>query len=1180
MGRRNMKKQILFLIGLSIFVLTPHRIQANWVVCIDPGHGGIGANKYYNGGDGNGGAGLCQGIAEQWVDFNVACALRDTINYSGFLYTPIMTRQSQDDPDIGPIQNDNLWYRANYANYAKAGVNIYDRHADQFVSVHHNGLGPNNQGIEVFWCSRLETDSGYSRCLQPQPACRDSLLAWKIQLSLKQAWDYEDRCKTKCSGSGWYCCDAQSKYLVLRRTVMVSALSEGSNLSNCAEESLFNDPYMVHTNQEAGAIFHGWASYIEWGGVSCISYCGLNNWTGRMLVDNDTVVTPYYACWTPGDIHTLQCQDTLDFKSGWAYKFSHWSQELLGQGVDPRSCWINTHFDTIWTFIVPQGENSYYAYMKGGPTYRDSVYSPNGGEVWAEGEEHPIRWFAFEGADTTTLIDVYLSVDGGSSWEIIVTGLPNGVWEPGDEWTAQYYWTITATPSTQCRIKVRAYDCAGNDTFDISNNNFTINCAPKPNAPSNLYTLNTGCDSRITLDWHDNSNNEDGFNIYRNGVWIASVGADVTSFMQTYLVQGQSYSYYVKAKKGDCESTVSNTITQTPSNITPEAPTNLQVVNVGECQYRATWEDNSNNEDGFALYTHYTGYTCRATTGPNVTSYQGYWNLEADWAHSHDFFVYAFDGDCKAYSNHVVIEPPGGVIHAPVNLQLEGSNCDWTAMWQNGDNYDFCEINRLHADCDEEPCEYSTWYSNHYISSCGQNSIPIPWWGCGCFCVKVRGGKYVNCGSLGSKKWSGYSDRPCESSVYCYDHHPGCPYLDVYDGEKFIAENTILAPAEASPDRRQDVNDYYLIQQSVTLIDNLYKMRIAEFESEHSFFDQVELLAVDHDFNEKVAVVGEDIFVYDPADYVEPISCYNDKVANQDFLLRSDPEEQASLSGPGFLVLDFGPVPPDSGTPILSLPCCGGGGSGHSKAVTKLTAEGEPVPQIGLLVEAEKEGIWQPLDSIPARMTQQEFFVDLSNFAEKNQNLKIKLSWDERGYSFSKLRCFRAERFNRPEPLTLTKANHSEYGDVTPMLTLDDNDYVELIPNQHIDLDFSTPPLVPGKVRDLIFKCNGHYLMESSAKVSVNTPSPDELQQNYPNPFNPQTQIEFTLEEDSKVSLVIYNLLGQKVVSLLNENLPSGKHVTNWDGLDESRQKVASGIYFYRIQFGQTNEMRKMILMK
>jgi len=150
---------------------------------------------------------------------------------------------------------------------------------------------------------------------------------------------------------------------------------------------------------------------------------------------------------------------------------------------------------------------------------------------------------------------------------------------------------------------------------------------------------------------------------------------------------------------------------------------------------------------------------------------------------------------------------------------------------------------------------------------------------------------------------------------------------------------------------------------------------------------------------------------------------------------------------------------------------------------------------------------------------------------------------------------------------------------VRQKLAFDDNDYVELLPGEDVDLDFSYLPPEPRKARDLAFKCNGYYITDDLAKATTPPPS-EELQQNYPNPFNPQTQIEFSLEEASQVSLVIYNLLGQKVITLVDEMVPKGKRKVHWNGDDESGNKVASGIYFYCLQAGELNEVRNMVMVK
>jgi hypothetical protein len=93
-------------------------------------------------------------------------------------------------------------------------------------------------------------------------------------------------------------------------------------------------------------------------------------------------------------------------------------------------------------------------------------------------------------------------------------------------------------------------------------------------------------------------------------------------------------------------------------------------------------------------------------------------------------------------------------------------------------------------------------------------------------------------------------------------------------------------------------------------------------------------------------------------------------------------------------------------------------------------------------------------------------------------------------------------------------------------------------------------------------------------------PAQFSLEQNYPNPFNPSTVISFTLPNESNVSIKIYDLLGNEVRSLLNENKNSGKYNIMWDGRDKNGNQISSGVYFYKIQAGKYSETKKMVFMK
>lgn len=86
--------------------------------------------------------------------------------------------------------------------------------------------------------------------------------------------------------------------------------------------------------------------------------------------------------------------------------------------------------------------------------------------------------------------------------------------------------------------------------------------------------------------------------------------------------------------------------------------------------------------------------------------------------------------------------------------------------------------------------------------------------------------------------------------------------------------------------------------------------------------------------------------------------------------------------------------------------------------------------------------------------------------------------------------------------------------------------------------------------------------------------------QNYPNPFNPTTQIEYEVPTISHVTVDVFNALGQKIHTLLNETQNAGKHSVTWKGTDNMGIRVASGLFFYRVKIGSDQVIKKMIVLK
>jgi hypothetical protein len=102
----------------------------------------------------------------------------------------------------------------------------------------------------------------------------------------------------------------------------------------------------------------------------------------------------------------------------------------------------------------------------------------------------------------------------------------------------------------------------------------------------------------------------------------------------------------------------------------------------------------------------------------------------------------------------------------------------------------------------------------------------------------------------------------------------------------------------------------------------------------------------------------------------------------------------------------------------------------------------------------------------------------------------------------------------------------------------------------------------------------------SAGDVKDGLPRTFELSDNYPNPFNPSTMINYGVPKNGTVSLIVYNILGQRVRTLVNAPMTAGRYSIAWDGRNEAGSVLSSGVYFYRLQAGATALVKKMLLLK
>ena len=107
-----------------------------------------------------------------------------------------------------------------------------------------------------------------------------------------------------------------------------------------------------------------------------------------------------------------------------------------------------------------------------------------------------------------------------------------------------------------------------------------------------------------------------------------------------------------------------------------------------------------------------------------------------------------------------------------------------------------------------------------------------------------------------------------------------------------------------------------------------------------------------------------------------------------------------------------------------------------------------------------------------------------------------------------------------------------------------------------------------------------HWTFTASVRVGTDKPSVYELYENYPNPFNPSTTISYSLKDTRQAQLDIFNMLGQRLRTLVNKEQAAGIHTVQWDGRNDDGNKVSSGVYFYRLKAGDFVRIKRMILVE
>lgn len=307
-------------------------------------------------------------------------------------------------------------------------------------------------------------------------------------------------------------------------------------------------------------------------------------------------------------------------------------------------------------------------------------------------------------------------------------------------------------------------------------------------------------------------------------------------------------------------------------------------------------------------------------------------------------------------------------------------------------------------------------------------------------------------------------------SVFELPPPPSCPYVSVWDGQRYVIDNNLLPTSLKN--NGTEVQDYYRLEQALvpTYSNRLFSicnLKISEFEHEHSYIDQVNLLAIDHSADCNLAVTPEgQIVTYQQPQ--SPMSCIDnngtDRLSQIQSIDGSISNTSTYFDGykGDYLIINFSPIASQNAELIL-------------RSDRKCYDPGAQ-PPCCILVQIMNNSQWQTVSTIAPRENWATEAVNLSRYVTVGQMLVLRLYWtmphrlDYVGLDTSPQETFEIHS------ATLIGAIHSTGGDVSWKLARDDGVCAELVPGQSMQLSFFIlNNQNSNEERTFIFFTDGYY---------------------------------------------------------------------------------------------------------
>ncbi|MCP4566767.1 MAG: T9SS type A sorting domain-containing protein [FCB group bacterium] len=406
-----------------------------------------------------------------------------------------------------------------------------------------------------------------------------------------------------------------------------------------------------------------------------------------------------------------------------------------------------------------------------------------------------------------------------------------------------------------------------------------------------------------------------------------------------------------------------------------------------------------------------------------------------------------------------------------------------------------------------------------------------------------------------------------------------CPILFSYDGTEFSREDPLLTACEKSG-YKDVVTDFFHVGQPVAAAGDKIVFQLRELEDEITYLDEIELITVDHADNTKIAC-SVDGLIRAFGETITPLSAVDHNGVDRLVEVSSFDDDLFAAEEAGYLIVTFpntGSNQPMFAAEVPQKPYC--------PIEKEIYMETKPLPETNraeLVVSVlAVDGQWRELeDIIPSRSNTSNEMVISPVIGDISMDVvTLRFSWDNAYSTDAILQYVPLEE--PPDTRTWSvESNNLVTAKPAPKAwrSFADGQLV-LRKGDVFDFKFAVDePVKPGQTRDYIIRAVGKYQPDPAVYSGV-LPNKYQLYSNYPNPFNPRTTIAYDLPQAGEVNLEIFNILGQRVATLVEAYQEAGHYEVAWDSKDEGGQAVASGVYFYKLTTADFVNSRKMLLLK